>query len=163
MGLFEYSFWPSVAMSAYHAAFPEGVETFQSFLPAENASEVFRQVLRYSQQHECFPLWCVVKRHRRDPFLLSYQVDGYSLELDYQRTRLTTSRLERVLRDMTAMVIDAGGKFYLAKDRFLTRDQYRRSMGPDVVDGFLALKKRFDPDTLLQSDLYRRLFQSSPS
>jgi decaprenylphospho-beta-D-ribofuranose 2-oxidase len=159
LGLFDFNFWPSIALTEYHAMFPEGVETFQAFVPGEHAKEVFDQVLRYSQQQECFPLWCVVKRHRRDPFLLSYQVDGFSLELDYQRTRLTVPSLERVLAQMTAMVVEAGGRFYLAKDRFLTHTQYRESMGREAVDRFLELKKRYDPETLLQSDLYRRVFQ----
>ena len=162
-GLFDFNFWPSIALTGYDAMFPQGVETFQAFVPGEHAKEVFDQVLRYSQQQECFPLWCVVKRHRRDPFLLSYQVDGFSLELDYECTRLTVSRLERVLKQMIAMVVEAGGRFYLAKDRFLKYTQYRESMGTEAVDRFLELKKRYDPETLLQSDLYRRVFQSLAS
>ena len=60
---------------------------------------------------------------------------------------------------MIAMVIDAGGKFYLAKDHYLTNSQYRQIMGDKAVNDFLDLKRRFDPDDLLQSDLYRRLFK----
>ena len=56
------------------------------------------------------------------------------------------------------MVIEAGGRFYLAKDHFLTSSQYRQSMGDEAVDAFLALKQRYDPEAVLQSDLYRRVF-----
>ncbi len=160
--LFPYTFWPSAASAGYHALFPDGLETFQAFVPRQAAKEIFEQVLRYSQQHECFPVWCILKQHRRDPFLLSYQVDGFSLELNYRRTPSTAPALERVLRHMIATVIEAGGKFYFAKDRLLTRAQFRQSVGDEAFDTFLRLKQHYDPDTLLQSDLFRRVFQPAP-
>jgi decaprenylphospho-beta-D-ribofuranose 2-oxidase len=160
-GLLPYTYWPSAAFAGYHALFPEGVETFQAFVPAQRAPEIFAEVVRYSQQQGQMPLWCVIKEHRRDSFLMSYQVDGFSLELNYQRTHETAQPLERTLRQMIAIVIEAGGRFYLAKDHFLTRTQYRQSVGNEVVDTFLHLKQRYDPETLLQSDLFRRLFQPS--
>ena len=119
-GLFSYTYWPSAAFAAYHAMFPTGVETFQAYIPREHAAEIFKQVLRYSQQQDCMPIWCIIKQHKRDPFLLSYQVDGFSLELNYQRTHQGAHKLEQVLQHMIATVIEAGGKFYLAKDHFMT-------------------------------------------
>jgi decaprenylphospho-beta-D-ribofuranose 2-oxidase len=160
--LFPYTFWPAASLAGSHAMFPEGVETFQAFVPRQQSREVFEQVLRHSQQQDCWPIWCVVKQHRRDPFLLSYQVDGFSLELNYPRSQRTCEILERVLRHMVAAVIEAGGRFYLAKDRLLTHAQYRQSVGAQVVDTFLRLKQHYDPETLLQSDLFRRVFQPPP-
>ena len=153
------TYWPSAAFAGYHTLFPEGVETFQAFVPGQYAREIFEQVLRYSQQQGQMPLWCIIKQHRRDPFLLSYQVDGFSLELNYQRTSQAALPLEQTLRQMITMVIEAGGRFYLAKDHFQTPTQYRQSVGAGVVDRFLSLKQQHDPETLLQSDLYRRVFQ----
>ncbi|HEY7357063.1 MAG TPA: FAD-binding oxidoreductase, partial [Ktedonobacterales bacterium] len=161
-GLLAFTYWPPAAFAGYHALFPEGVETFQAFVPAPHAQAVFEQVLRFSQQQGCMPLWCVIKQHRRDPFLLSYQVDGFSLELNYQRTRQTAQTLERTLRQMIALVIEAGGRFYLAKDHFLTPAQYRQSVGDAAVDTFLRLKQCYDPEMILQSDLFRRLFRPAP-
>ena len=157
--LFPYTFWPSSAFTGYHAMFPQGVETFQAFVPGQHTQEIFKQVLRYSQEQGCIPLWAVIKQHRRDPFLLSYQVDGFSLELNYQRTAQTAQTLKQALQHMIATVIEAGGRFYLAKDHFLTHAQYRQSVGDEVVDTFLRLKQHYDPETLLQSDLFRRVFQ----
>ena len=105
------------------------------------------------------PVWCIIKQHQRDPFLLSYQVDGYSLELNYQRTHQMASKLEQVLQHMIATVIELGGKFYLAKDHFMSPTQYRQSVGDEAVKTFLQIKQRYDPETLLQSDLFRRVFQ----
>jgi decaprenylphospho-beta-D-ribofuranose 2-oxidase len=157
--LYQYTFWPSIAFAGYHAMFPEGVETFHAFVPGQYMKEIFTQVLGYSQKHQCMPVWCVVKQHRSDPFLLSYQVDGFSLELNYQRTHQTAQMLKQVLQQMIVTVIEAGGKFYLAKDHFLTSSQYRKSVGEDAFDTFLHLKQRYDPEAILQSDLFRRVFQ----
>lgn len=160
--LFAYTYWPAAAFAGARALFREGVETFQAFVPRQHSKEVFEQMLRDTQQHGCPPIWCVIKQHRRDPFLLSYQVDGFSLELNYPRTDQTARTLEPVLQQMLATVIEAGGRFYLAKDRLLTHAQYRQSVGDEAVDTFLRLKQRYDPDGLLQSDLFRRVFQPSP-
>jgi FAD/FMN-containing dehydrogenase len=59
---------------------------------------------------------------------------------------------------MIERTISAGGRFYLAKDHFMTGAQYRRSMGDSTIEEFLQLKRRLDPDGVWQSDLYRRLF-----
>jgi len=160
--LVPYTWWPPVAFAWYHAMFPQGVETFQAFVPAPQSQSIFEQALRYSQEQGCLPVWCVIKQHRRDPFLLSYQVDGFSLELNYQRTAQNAQKLKDVLQHMLASVIAAGGRFYLAKDHFLTHAQYRQSVGDEAVDAFLQLKQRCDPENLLQSDLYRRVFQPAP-
>ena len=64
-----------------------------------------------------------------------------------------------MVQHMIASVIEVGGRFYFAKDHYLTHAQFRRSIGDEAVDTFLQLKHLYDPDTLLQSDLYRRVFQ----
>ena len=161
--LFPFTYWPAAAFAWYHAMFPQGVETFQAFVPEPQSKEIFKQVLRYSQDQGCMPVWCVIKQHRRDPFLLSYQVDGFSLELNYQRTTHTAQKLKGALQYMIATVIEAGGRFYLAKDHFLTHAQYRQSIGDAAIDAFLQLKQSCDPEDLLQSDLYRRVFQPALS
>lgn len=159
--LVPYTYWPAAAFIGYNAMFPQGVETFQAFVPQQAAPGIFKEVLCYSQQQGFNPLWCIIKRHRQDPFLLSYQVDGFSLELNYARTGQTAQQLEQVLQHMIAAVIAAGGRFYLAKDHFLTAAQYRQSVGEEAVETFLHLKQHFDPEMRLQSDLFRRVFQPS--
>ena len=158
-GLVPYTYWSGAFFNGYHAMFPQGIETFQAFVPQEVAPLIFKEVLLYSQLNGCIPLWCVIKKHRSDPYLLSYQLDGFSLELNYARSSHAARQLPQVLQHMIAIVIAAGGKFYLAKDHYLTPGQYRQSVGEPAVETFLQLKRQFDPDMRLQSDLFRRLFQ----
>jgi FAD/FMN-containing dehydrogenase len=157
-GLLAYTFYSPVAFAGYHRVLPGGFEAFQAFIPAARAHQTFVELLRYSQQQGCLPIWCIIKAHRSDRFLLSYQVDGFSLELYYPRDSRSWPNLEKVLSQMTDIAVSAGGRFYLAKDHFLTASQYRRSLGDSTVEEFVQLKRRLDPEDLWQSDVYRRLF-----
>jgi decaprenylphospho-beta-D-ribofuranose 2-oxidase len=159
--LFQSTFYSPAAYAGFRKFLPRGIETFQAFVPRSHAEEIFREIIRRSQAGHFMPLWCVIKRHRRDPFLLSYQVDGYSLELNYALVPETIDGLRKVLRELIDLVISAGGRFYLAKDSLLTCALYRRSVGDRAVNAFLDLKQQLDPEMLFQSDLYRRVLQPS--
>jgi FAD/FMN-containing dehydrogenase len=159
--LFQSTFYPLSAFAAYQAALPHGMQSLHAFVPRSCATAVFAEILRRSQVCGFMPLWCVVKRHRPDPFLLSYQVDGFSLETYYQLIPHGIQALHAMLLELMELVVQAGGRFHLAKDALLTPELFRRSMGDATVETFLRLKRRCDPDGLLQSDLYRRVFQAS--
>ncbi|HEU5348738.1 MAG TPA: hypothetical protein VFU63_09020, partial [Ktedonobacterales bacterium] len=158
--LFQSSFYPLWAFTGYHAILPYGIESLQAFVPRAHAETLFKEVLRHSQARGFAPLWCVIKQHRPDPFLLSYQVDGFSLEMYYQVVPQTLHALQKLLRELMDLVIAAGGRFYLAKDGLLTPALYRSSVGDETVDAFLQLKRRCDPNMLLQSNLFHRVFQA---
>jgi decaprenylphospho-beta-D-ribofuranose 2-oxidase len=159
--LFDFTFYPPAIFAGYQAALPLGTETFQAFVPRDQVEGVFTEIMRRSQRSHHTPLWCVIKRHRRDPFLLSYQVDGFSLELNYRVVPRTQHILRKMLWEATRLVIEAGGRFYLAKDSLLTDALYRQSLGDAAVDAFLYLKHLYDPEMLFQSDLFRRVLQPS--
>lgn len=159
--LFHSTYYSPAEFSAVRALLPRGIETFQAFVPTSQAEAVFKLLLLSAREQGLEPLWCIVKRHRSDPFLLSYQVDGFSLEVNFRGELRTQYRLHGMLRELMEAVLAAGGRFYLAKDAMLTSALYRRSIGDDAVDTFLQLKQRYDPDMLLQSDLFRRVFLRS--
>jgi hypothetical protein len=140
---------------------PLGIEQYQIFIPRSKALSVFATVLHRSQQAGFIPYLGVVKLHREEDFQLRYNVDGYSLALDYHATARNLPALRRFLREMTVdMVLPSGGRFYPAKDTILLAEDARRVFGEAAVDGFLALKREIDPEEVLQSDLYRRLLVS---
>jgi FAD/FMN-containing dehydrogenase len=158
--LYQSSFFPRAAFAGYKAILPHGIESLQAFVPHTHAEALFKEILRRSQEQRFTPLWCVVKQHRPDSFLLSYQVDGFSLETYYQVVPQQVQALQKMLLELMELVIAVGGRFYLAKDGLLTQALYRRSIGDATVEAFLELKQRYDPETLLQSDLFRRVFQA---
>ncbi len=159
--LFHSTYYTPAAYSGYRTLLPQGTETFQAFVPHLHAEALFKEIMRRSQENDFMPLWCIIKQHRQDPFLLSYQVDGFSLEVNYHIVPQTVQRLHKMLQELMELVIAAGGRFYLAKDSLLTHTLYRRSIGDAAVEAFLHLKQQYDPDMLFQSNLFRRVFQAS--
>ena len=138
---------------------PGGIIQYQSFVPKETAREVYRALLEGSQKAGFVPDLAVFKRHKPDPFLLSYSVDGYSLALDYHQTEANATKLQAMLQRFTRdIVLPGGGRFYPAKDNALDRESFSRSLSPGAVQQYVDLKQRLDPEELLQSDLYRRVF-----
>src|SRR5207249_10431306 len=104
------------------------------------------------------PFVGVYKRHRHHDFLMTRSVVGYSLALDFQVTEAKRERLWALAADFDRLVIDAGGRFYFAKDSTLAAERYAPFLAEDRTQRFLALKRQCDPEELLQTNLYRRLF-----
>lgn len=133
-----------------------GLIQYQSFIPKEHAEDVFRKQIMLSQQAGLVPYLAVFKRHRTDPFLISHGVDGYSLALDYKVTLKTQDALWKLCHQMNDLVLASGGRFYFAKDLTL-RPQDTSYLG-DAIRTLYALKKVYDPNGILQTDLSKRLF-----
>jgi len=54
--------------------------------------------------------------------------------------------------------LKGGGRFYFAKNSETSAEATRQFLGDAVISKFKKLKKRCDPNSLLESDLYRRIF-----
>jgi FAD/FMN-containing dehydrogenase len=102
----------------------------------------------------------VTKRHRPDKFLLSHAVDGFSLALDFKVTNGNRAKLSEMLQEFDKIVLQAGGRFYFAKNSETTAETAQKFLGKDTLERFKKLKKRCDPGNLLESDLCRRVFGS---
>ena len=63
-----------------------------------------------------------------------------------------------MLQDFDKIVVEAGGRFYFAKNSETSAETTRAFLGDEAVEKFKKLKKRTDPNGLLESDLYRRIF-----
>ncbi len=136
----------------------DGLIQYQSFLPKETARDAWTEMLTLSHRRGLPAYLGVTKRHRPDEFLLSHAVDGFSLALDFKVTQRNRARLAQLLQDFDRIVLEAGGRFYFAKNSETVPETARRFLGKEAIAKFRALKTRCDPNHLLQSDLYRRVF-----
>jgi decaprenylphospho-beta-D-ribofuranose 2-oxidase len=137
---------------------PGGLIQYQPFIPKENAEAAFTDILQLCQQRGLPNFLTVMKRHRPDPFWLTHGLDGYSLAMDFRITTRNRARVVQLARELDEIVLLANGRFYLAKDSTLRPEVTRAYLGQETVAKFMALKQQVDPETRLQTNMWRRLF-----
>lgn len=137
---------------------PAGIIQYQLFMPEAEAERTFTTLLEMGREHRMPNYLSVLKRHRPDSFLISHGVAGYSLAMDFHLSEGNRGRMRQLAREMDQVVLDAGGRFYFAKDSTLRPEAVRSYLGPETIARFRALKERCDPDGMLETNLWRRLF-----
>jgi decaprenylphospho-beta-D-ribofuranose 2-oxidase len=135
-----------------------GLIQYQSFLPKETAEETWRQMIELSHRRGLPSYLGVTKRHRPDKFLLTHAVDGFSFAMDFKVTDRKRVKLSQLLQEFDQMVLKAGGRFYFAKNSETSAEAARTFLGEKTLLTFKELKRKCDPNHLLESDLFRRVF-----
>ena len=139
------------------AFWPGGLIQYQCFIPFKNAHTVFSKILQCCTDSKLQPYLGVVKRHRNDDFLISCNLDGFSLAMDFSVKDRNRARLSSLLAKLDEIVLDAGGRFYFAKDSTLKPEATRSFLGPKTISRLVELKVMCDPNKMLQSNLSRRI------
>ena len=139
--------------------FRYGFFEYEPLIPKEKARIVISQLIVLTHRYGMPAYLSAIKIHRKDNFLLSYSMDGYSFAMDIPRRPKEKEKQDELFRKMNKIVLQACGIVYLAKDANLTADEFRQMY--KNIGKFQMLKKKYDPDELFQSDMYRRIFQSN--
>ena len=130
---------------------PRGFCQYQFVVPP-GAQDVFKLAVREIAASGHVSSLNVLKRFgpgNASP--LSFPTAGWTLAVDLP----VTPGLERLFGRLDAMVAEAGGRVYLAKDSRLRADLLER-MYPRLAE-FAAVRAELDPRGLFRSDLSRRL------
>ncbi|MDO9301404.1 MAG: FAD-binding oxidoreductase [Anaerolineales bacterium] len=135
-----------------------GLIQYQSFVPKETAEAAWAEMLKLSHKNGLPSYLGVTKRHRPDKFLLTHAVDGFSLAMDFKVTNNNRAKLGAMLQEFDRIILQAGGRFYFAKNSETSAETAQAFYGKETTAKFKKLKKRCDPNGLLESDLYRRIF-----
>lgn len=138
---------------------PGGLIQFQPFVPTSNSLSVFRTMIETAHRAGFKPYLGVLKKHRTDPFLMTHAIDGYSLAMEFGVPTAPARRraLWQLTHRLADLVLDAGGRFYYAKDATLQASSFERIHGREAAAKFRSLKQRLDPNHILQTDLSRRI------
>jgi decaprenylphospho-beta-D-ribofuranose 2-oxidase len=128
-----------------------GFVQYQLVVPF-SADRTLRTIVGLLSDARCSSFLAVLKRFGPQDGYLSFPLEGWTLALDIP---IGSPGLASLLDRVDDLVIDAGGRVYLAKDARLTAETFRR-MYPRF-DEWKALRDAVDPDGVLRSDLARRL------
>jgi FAD/FMN-containing dehydrogenase len=132
-----------------------GFTQYQFVIPLEAAAEGLPKVLQTIASSGQGSFLAVLKLFgRQEEFAgnISFPREGYTLALDFPINKKLFPLLDR----LDAMVLDYGGRHYLAKDSRLAADVFAKGCG-EALRQFRAVKSRLDPQGILASAQSRRL------
>lgn len=130
---------------------PAGLVQYQFVIPDGAEAAVVDSVRRIAEGGHASFLAVLKRFGPANDGLLSFPLKGWTLALDLP----TDPRLHTLFGELDALVADAGGRLYLAKDSRMTPSLLERTYLR--LDEFRSLRARLDPSGVFTSDLARRL------
>ena len=128
----------------------------QTFVVPPDQTERFankcveKMLKRGIQATECDMLFA-----RQDDCLMSgnYHLDGFAVSLGFEPIKpkgCPPDRIPKLLRELSEDCQSMGGRLHLVKNVQVDRDVFREMFSPQILE-FEAIKKKYDPDRLLQN------------
>jgi decaprenylphospho-beta-D-ribofuranose 2-oxidase len=130
----------------------KGFIQYQFVIPIERR-DILANILELLDKNRCCSFLSVLKSFGEgSPALLGFPLKGWTLAIDLD---VRVKNLEKILMELDAIVLDAGGRIYLTKDsRMNSKDlpvMYPR------LNEWKDIKREIDPKNFWQSDQARRL------
>lgn len=130
----------------------KGFVQYQFVIPKEAGAEGLRKVLGMVAKSPFAPFLSVLKLFGRgNGNLISFPIEGYTLALDFP----VSPRLFGFLDKLDRIVLDHGGRLYLAKDARMDKETFRR--GYENSDKFVKYKQMNDISAIMRSRQSERL------
>ncbi len=128
-----------------------GFHQFQCVVPLEAAGILRDITLRIAHSGLCSPLAVIKRMGPGRAGMMSFPMEGYTLAIDFP----ARAAAERLIDNLEAMTVEAGGRLYLGKDA-LTTGARIKGMYPEW-EAWAAAADKADPEGVLITDIVRRL------
>lgn len=129
----------------------KGFIQYQATFPMEQRAGLVKMLEHLAQAQRASFLVVLKCFGEGGPGLLSYPFPGYTLALDIPNR----SGLEEFTRELDRILLDHGGRLYLAKDALTDADTFA-AMYPNL-GAFREMRRALDPEGILRSSMSRRL------
>jgi len=131
----------------------EGFLQYQFVVPFEGGDKVMKEILEEIAKSGYGSFLAVLKIFgEASEGYLSFPRRGYTLALDFPYCEGTLELMDR----LDIKVLDAGGRFYLAKDARMSAESFQAGYREELKV-FREVLEKYAPKGVFQSDLSRRL------
>lgn len=133
---------------------PRGFTQYQCVLPESAGRGAARRFLEYlTELGGASSFLCVIKDcGPQNKGMLSFPMRGISIALDLS----VNDGIQRLVDDLNRLVIEMGGRVYLAKDAFTTPEDFRAM--DSRIDKWLEVRNKWDPEHKIKSAQSVRIF-----
>ncbi len=146
-------FHPLDMVGAWNLTYgPHGFVQYQILIPFGEENSLRRIVERLASSGAASFVTVLKRFGTSNPAPLSFPAPGWTLTLDIPAG---TRGLAAMLHELDVVVLDAGGRHYMAKDSHTTPTAIKRGY-PRLAE-WQAVRDEIDPERVWQSDLARRL------
>jgi decaprenylphospho-beta-D-ribofuranose 2-oxidase len=128
-----------------------GFHQFQCVVPLAEAAVLKEIVAKIARSGLASPLAVIKRMGDGRAGMMSFPMEGYTLAIDFP----ARARAEKLIAELEAMTIEAGGRLYLGKDALATGDTIK-AMYPEW-EAWAGEAAKADPDGVLITDIVRRL------
>lgn len=129
-----------------------GFVQYQFVLPFAGGADTMQYLLEKISQKGFASFLAVLKVFGKQEGILAFPMEGYTLALDFP----ISHGLLEFLNELDAIVLNAGGRIYLAKDARMSAEMFHKSYG-DAAIQFREKLKNLCPENKISSSLSERL------
>ncbi len=127
-----------------------GLVQFQAVFSTERAEVIVNLLLSIINKYKATPTLCVLKLFTQSGIgLLSFAVPGFTLAIDF----INNNKAQHAIKAMNQLISQEMGRIYLAKDLFLSAEQFKLMYKNH--DKFTHILSKYQSP--MSSDLSRRL------
>ena len=149
---YEKFFYPLDFVGLWNRGYgPKGFTQYQFVIPLTDGRRRIREILERITTSGQAPFLNVLKKFGKERGLISFPFEGYTFAIDFP----VRDGLAELLRELDAMVLDAGGRVYLGKDAFMDATTFK-AMYPKLPQ-WREAKAKYDPNTMFESALSKRV------
>lgn len=128
-----------------------GFIQYQFVLPLDASEKGLSDIMNRIRQKGWGSFLAVLKLFGKQDSLISFPMEGYTLALDFPIKK----GIFEFLDELDKVVESYGGRIYLSKDARMDAEIFHKTY-PNLIQ-FKSILKKYDPESIFQSDLSRRL------
>jgi len=143
----------------YNLFYENGFYEYQALIPKCDAKVGLRKLIEISHKYGYFSTMTSLKAYRKqnEPFVKSFELDGYGITLDIKKVPDEVSRQREMFLEMNDLIISYKGKQHLAKTPITVKKQFE-AMYPSYKK-LKECKLKYDKINLFNNDMCRRIFK----